>query len=139
MDVNIATDVKGTNVSVAPTNVELEDATRPQVQPVPQGGETDTVKLNDQTLHGRTPKEEANGRMTQNELEDAVREIQQRFQAMGSNFKFGLYSDLETKSIVAQLRDKKTDEVIKQFPAEEVLKLRAKLQDLVGLLFDEKV
>ena len=141
MDVNIANDVKGANVSVVPTNVELEDANRPQVQPVPQGGATDTVKLNDQTLHGRTPKEEVKGqgKLSQKELEDAVREIQQRFQAMGSNFKFGLYSDLETKSIVAQLRDKKTDEIIKQFPAEEVLKLREKLQDLVGLLFDEKV
>jgi flagellar protein FlaG len=141
MDVNIANDLKGINVAVVTTNVEQEDAARPQVPPVPQGGETDTVKLNDQTLHGRTSKDEAKNqdKLTQKELEEAVREIQQRFQAMGSNFKFGLYNNLETKSIVAQLRDKKTNEVIKQFPAEEVLKLREKLQDLIGLLFDEKV
>lgn len=141
MDVNIATDMKGTNVSVVPTNVEIEDATKPPVQPVPQSSESDTVKLNNQTLHGKSTKEESSNqaKASLKELEDAVKEIQQRFQSMGSNFKFGLYTHRETNSIVAQLRDKKTDEIVKQFPAEEVLKLREKLQDLVGLLFDEKV
>jgi len=141
MDVNIATDMKGVNVSVVPTNVELEDAVKPPVQPVPVSSESDTVKLNNQTLHGKSTKEESSSqvKLSQKELEDAVKEIQQRFASMGSNFKFGLYKDRETESIVAQLRDKKTDEIVKQFPPEEVLNLREKLQDLIGLLFDEKV
>jgi flagellar protein FlaG len=141
MDVNIATDMKGVNVSVVPTNVELEDAVKPPVQPVPVSSESDTVKLNNQTLHGKSTKEESSSqvKLSQKELEDAVKEIQQRFASMGSNFKFGLYRDRETESIVAQLRDKKTDEIVKQFPPEEVLNLREKLQDLIGLLFDEKV
>ncbi|MBU4263863.1 MAG: flagellar protein FlaG [Proteobacteria bacterium] len=141
MDVNIATDVKGANVSVLPTNVELEDAAKPPVQPVPASSENDTVKLNNQTRQDKSAKEDASsqGKLSQKELEDAVKEIHQRFQSMGSNFKFGLYEHQETKSIVAQLRDKKTDEVVKQFPSEEVLKLREKLQDLIGMLFDEKV
>jgi flagellar protein FlaG len=141
MDVNIATDMKGVNVSVVPTNVELEDAVKPPVQPVPVSSESDTVKLNNQNLHGKSTKEESSSqvKLSQKELEDAVKEIQQRFASMGSNFKFGLYRDRETESIVAQLRDKKTDEIVKQFPPEEVLNLREKLQDLIGLLFDEKV
>ncbi|MFZ6028198.1 MAG: flagellar protein FlaG [Chloroflexota bacterium] len=142
MDVNIATDMKGVNVSVVPTSVELEDAVRPPVQPVPQGSGSDTVKLNNQARQGRSAKEDADsqGKLSQKELEDAVEEIQQRFQSMGSSFKFGLYRhDGDAGNIVAQLRDKKTGEVVKQFPPEEVLKLREKLQDLIGLLFDEKV
>ncbi|MCK9294041.1 MAG: flagellar protein FlaG [Desulfobulbaceae bacterium] len=141
MDVNIATDMKGANVSVVPTNVEREDAVKPPVQPVPQSSESDTVKLNNQTRQGKSAQEDAGGqgKLSQKELQDAVEEIQQRFQSMGSSFKFGLYKNRETDSIVAQLRDKKTDEIIKQFPSDEVLKLREKLQDLVGLLFDEKV
>lgn len=142
MDVNIATDMKGVNVSVVPTNVEREDAVKPPVQPVPASSESDTVKLNNQTRQGgKSAKEDASsqGILSQKDLQEAVAEIQQRFQSMGSNFKFGLYTHQETHSIVAQLRDKKTDEVVKQFPSEEVLKLREKLQDLVGLLFDEKV
>ena len=141
MDVNISRDMKGANVSAVPTNVEREDAVKPPVQPVPQSSESDTVKLNNQTRQGKSAQEDARsqGKLSQKELEDAVAEIQQRFQSMGSSFKFGLYKNRETDSIVAQLRDKKTDEIIKQFPSDEVLKLREKLQDLVGLLFDEKV
>ncbi|MBU0909806.1 MAG: flagellar protein FlaG [Proteobacteria bacterium] len=141
MDVNIATDMKGVNVLVVPTNVEREDAVKPPVQPVPASSESDTVKLNNQTRQDKSAKEDltSQGKLSQKELEDAVKEIHQRFQSMGSSFKFGLYEHQETHSIVAQLRDKKTDEVVKQFPSDEVLKLREKLQDLVGLLFDEKV
>ena len=58
---------------------------------------------------------------------------------MGSSFRFGLHEDRETEVIVGQLRDKSTGEIVRQFPSEEVLKLREKLQDLVGLIFDEKV
>lgn len=126
--------------------IEMEDAQKPPVQPVPASGEGDTVKLNDQALHGKGKKgekgekgEKGDGKISQEELEDAVEEIQGRFDAMGSSFNFGLHEHLESKSIVAQLRDRNTGEILKQFPSEEVLKLRAKLKDLVGLLFDEKV
>jgi flagellar protein FlaG len=139
MDVNVTTDVKVYGVPVAST-VAMEDATKPPVQPVPESSEGATVKLNDQALHGKAGKEEKERKdLSREDLEEAVKEIGKRLETIGSTFRFGLYKDLETKSIVGQLRDKMTGEVIKQFPAEEVLKLREKLQDLVGLLFDEKV
>lgn len=139
MDVNVTTDVKMYGVPAVST-VAIEDATKPQVQPVPEGSEGATVKLNDQALHGKANKEEKSQKeLSKENLEEAAKEIGNRLETIGSAFRFGLFRLVETKAIVAQLRDKKTDEVIKQFPAEEVLKLREKLQDLVGLLFDEKV
>ncbi|MBI5559003.1 MAG: flagellar protein FlaG [Deltaproteobacteria bacterium] len=140
MDVNVTTDVK---VYGAPpvSAVELEDAQKPSVPPVQEGSEAVTVKLNDRALHGKGEKEEQQkkGELTKEDIEEAVKDIDKRLASMGSAFRFGYFSHLETKSIVGQLRDKKTDKVIKQFPSEEVLKLREKLQDLIGLLFDEKV
>ena len=137
MDVNVTTDVKGYGVPGIPA-VEFEDGQKPAVQPVPENSEGTTVKLNDQALHSKDAGKEQEG-LSREDIQEAVEEIQGRFEAMGSSFRFGLHEHLETKSIVGQLRDKKTGEVIKQFPSEEVLKLREKLQDLVGLLFDEKV
>ena len=137
MDVNVATDVKGYGVPAVPV-VEMEDAQKPAIQPVPESSEGTDVKMNDQALHGKTSRE-TEGKISRSDIEEAVDEIQQRFETMGSSFRFGLHEHLKTKSIVGQLRDKSTGEVIKQFPSEEVLKLREKLQDLVGLLFDEKV
>lgn len=142
MEVTVNTEMRGYVAPAVPT-VELEDANKPQVQPVPASSEGVTVKLNDQALHGKGAKEakgeKEKSKLSQEELEDAVDEIQKRFDSMGSSFRFGLYEHLETKSIVAQLRNKQTGEVVKQFPSEEILKLRTKLKELVGFIFDEKV
>ncbi len=140
MDVNTTTDVK-TYGSPVVSNVEMEDVQKPSVQPVPQNTEGTSAKLNDQALHGKKAgkEERQDGELTREDIEEAVEEIQGRFEAMGSSFRFGLHEHLETKSIVGQLRDKSTGEVVRQFPSEEVLKLREKLQDLIGLLFDEKI
>lgn len=141
MDVNVTTDVKGYGVPAVST-VEIEDAQKPSVQPVPKSSEGTTLNLNEQALHGKKATKEEQGKkeeLSREDIEEAVEEIQGRFETMGSSFKFGLYEHLETESIVGQLRDKSTGEVVRQFPAEEVLQLRAKLQDLIGLIFDEKV
>ncbi len=137
MDVNVTTDVKGYGVPVVPA-VEFEDAQKPAVQPVPESSEGISVRLDDQALHKKDGKEKQ-GEVTRENIKEAAKEIQDRFETMGSSFRFGLHEHLKTKSIVGQLKDKETGEVIKQFPSEEVLKLREKLQDLIGLLFDEKV
>ncbi|MCB2184686.1 MAG: flagellar protein FlaG [Desulfobulbaceae bacterium] len=138
MDVNVTTDVKGYGVPAAPA-VELEDAQKPAVQPVQESSDGSTVELNDQALHGKGKKEKESKKFTQEDIEEAVEEIQGKLETMGSSFKFGLYEHLETESIVGQIRDKETGEVVKQFPSEEILELREKLQDLIGLLFDKKV
>ena len=84
-------------------------------------------------------EQEKKGELSREDIEEAIEEIQGRFEAMGSSFKFGLHEDREAEIIVGQLRDKSTGEVVRQFPSEEVLQLREKFQDLVGLIFDEKV
>jgi len=143
MDVNTTTDVKTYGSPVVST-VEMEDVQKPSVQPVPENTGGTSAKLNDQVLHGKGAQvgkegKEEKGELSREDIEEAVEEIQKRFEAMGSSFRFGLHEHLETRSIVGQLRDKSTGEVVKQFPSEEVLKLREKLQDLIGLLFDEKI
>ena len=140
MDVNIATEMKGAQQSVVTTTMEHEQADRPVIQPVPESSEAITVDLNDQALHGRnSEKEQRNGELSREEIEEAVKEIQERFETMGSHFKFGLYRHQESSSIVARLQDRQSGDLIKQFPSDEVLELREKLEDLIGILFDKKV
>ena len=40
--------------------------------------------------------------------------------------------------VIVQITDNKSGELIRQFPSEDALALRAKLQELTGLLFDDK-
>ena len=49
-----------------------------------------------------------------------------------------LIVDAETESIVARITEKKTGEVVRQIPSEDLLELKSKLEDLVGMLFDQK-
>ncbi|MCD6389241.1 MAG: flagellar protein FlaG [Desulfobulbaceae bacterium] len=140
MDVNIATEMKGAQQTVVTTTMEPEQADKPVIQPVPESSDAVTVDLNDQALHGRNArKEQQEENVSEEEIEEAVKEIQDRFETMGSHFKFGLYRHQEASTIVARLQDQESGDLIKQFPSEEVLELREKLEDLIGILFDKKV
>lgn len=44
----------------------------------------------------------------------------------------------KAKRVSIKVKDKKTDEIIKEIPAEETLKLIEKMQELSGIILDEK-
>ena len=151
---NVNTDAKGYVVPV-PSTVELEDVNKPPVQPVPEDGETDTVDLDDKALHGKKQdggnkekgdREEVEDLENDNkqdvfsreELEEAVEEIQKHFQAIASTFTINLYLHGHSE-YRAELKDMKTNEVIKQISAGEIIRLRKKILDMTGLLFDKEV
>ena len=151
---NVNTDAKGYVVPLAST-VELEDVHKPPVQPVPEDGEADTVDLDDKALHGKKKdggsKEKSDQKesedledfnkqdvFSQEELEEAVGEIQKHFQAMASTFTINLYMHGHSE-YRAELKDMKTNEVIKQISAGEIIRLRQKILDMTGLLFDKEI
>jgi flagellar protein FlaG len=41
--------------------------------------------------------------------------------------------------VVVEIKNRETDEVIKQIPSEEILELRVKMEELTGMLLDEKI
>jgi|GEM_PF-1545417 len=139
MDVNVSADVKGygnlANQTSVPV-VEQEDRAKPQIQPVKAETESGRVNLNDQALHGRGKEQQAK-KMSREDIEKLMEVVQQRLDAIGGNLALGLKEYKETNDIVVQVKDKTSDKLVKQFPSEELLKLQAKLNDLIGLLLDE--
>jgi uncharacterized FlaG/YvyC family protein len=150
---NVNPDAKG-YVAPVVSNVELEDIHKPPVQPVPEDGESDNVKLDEKALHGRKsgggeqgksaneedleeeiPQDEA---LTHEQLQKIVQEIKHHFQKIGSNFTFHLHADPQGDKI-AELRNSSTNQVIKHISLQEVLRLHEKLQDMTGLLFDKEI
>ena len=152
MDVNVNAEVRGSAMPQAPVAqaIAKEDRLKPQVAPVAAGSDSVNVSLdarslnNVQAKNGEAGKEggEAKGEgsttLTKEQIESAVSEIKQRLEAIGSNLTMGLHEDLPTQTIVVQVRDRSSDKVIRQFPQEDVLQLKTKLNDLVGLLLDKK-
>ncbi|MEW6426636.1 MAG: flagellar protein FlaG [Thermodesulfobacteriota bacterium] len=138
VDVSMNTEMKVYGAPVVPTTT-AEDRVKPQVAPVKESSDGENARLDDRALHGRN-QQGAGGKKTLNR-EDAARlvqEIQQRLDSIGGNLQLGINQDKKSESIVVKVTERKTGTVIRQVPSEELLQLKQKLEDLVGLLFDQK-
>jgi len=134
MDVNLNTEVKVYGAPTVPV-VEQEDKVKPQVAPVKADAESSKANLNEQALHGK--KGGSGVALSKDEVEKLMAQVQSRLDTIGGNLKLGLNEYKPTKDIVVQVKDRRNDKLIRQFPSEELLKLKAKLEDLAGILFDE--
>jgi len=139
MDINANTEVKGYGLPVGPSPMEKDDHAKPRVTPVREGAEAAASAMNERALHGAGEEKVAAAALrTRKEIEKAMEEVQKRLDAIGGNLRMGLEEYKETQEIVVEIRDKRNNEVVRQFPSEDLLKLRAKLDDVMGLLFDQK-
>lgn len=71
------------------------------------------------------------------EVEAAVEEMNAFVQSMQRNLSFSIDEQLGEKII--SVKDVESEEVIRQIPSEELVVLRKKMDDVVGILFDTKV
>ena len=135
MDVNLNTEVKVYGAPTVPV-VEQEDKVKPQIAPVKADTEPTKTNLNEQALHDKK-KGVAGTPLSRDEIEKLMAQVQSRLDTIGGNLRLGLNEYKPTKDIVVQIKDRRNDKLIRQFPSEDLLKLKAKLEDLAGLLFDE--
>ncbi len=70
-------------------------------------------------------------------LKEMVGAIQEELEKLNVRLVFNV--DKKTGEIVVKIVDPKTNEVIRQIPPEELLRVREKLDELVGILFEARV
>ncbi len=71
------------------------------------------------------------------DVASAVAQMQQVVEAAsGRNLHFQVFEG--TEDVFVEIRDAHTEEVIKQIPAQDVLEMRARISEVVGLLFDNQ-
>lgn len=111
------------DMNVTGAAADLVQAAIP-VQPV--------VRLADEGEPAAVP---AKGETTKPEqVEAAVAQIQQFTQALTQNLKFSI--DEDTGKTVVKIVDVQTQEVIRQIPSEEAIKIAGALGKIQGLLFN---
>ena len=139
MDVNFNVETKGFGAPAVPA-VMIENRERSRITPVQENSGTESGALGQKELHGnsRGSSPEKETQLSEEKIAERVEEIQNRLDAMGSSLVFGLHMHEKSESIVIQLTDGTSGELVRQFPPEELLELQAKLDDLIGLLFDKK-
>jgi len=70
-------------------------------------------------------------------LEKGIGEINQNIRIF--NIKLSFYVDEPTGRTVIKVSDSETDEVIREIPPIEFLKIAAKLNEIIGVIIDQKV
>jgi len=119
------TDVKaGPEAPSAPPQVSQSDRSE-----VPKGV---GPAVEQQLVRTREAREE--GELTQEKLQEAIERLNAESQLRFTRLNFRIEGD--DRRIVVQVYDKNTDELIRQIPAEETLKLAERLKEGVGSLID---
>ncbi len=75
--------------------------------------------------------------LTPQEARDVVLTVQKELAKLNVRLVFNV--DEETKEVVVKVVDPETNEVIRQIPPEELLEIRKRLDEIMGILFDVRV
>lgn len=92
-----------------------------------------TVKK-DMPVQG-SQQEQIDSREAMEELKDALNDQMNELQ---TKIGFAISEEFDDE-VVVEIRNKDTDELIKQIPPDDALKIRDKMAKLTGLLFDKSV
>ncbi len=110
---------------------DIKKKSEPSVKPIEES------QLEGLKTSGEDDKEHLEkGKLNEEELDKLAHETKDFFEGLDKGIKFSISKD--TGDIVVQVINRKTDEIIRQIPPEELLKLRAKLKEICGMLFDKK-
>lgn len=83
------------------------------------------------------PASEVSEGVMRNRVEQAVQDINAKIAtSRQAHIKFSIDSDLG--SVIVQVVDTKTDEVIRQIPPEEVVALQKRMTEMRGILFNKE-
>jgi flagellar protein FlaG len=85
--------------------------------------------------------EETEKTLSPEKIKELVKETTDSLNEMSSLLKYGIrfaYDDQASEMLVNVI-EKDTNRVIRQIPSKEILAMRAKMAELVGLLVDQKV
>jgi len=102
---------------------------------------SENIKSNNNKTNKQTKPLQEKKEYNQQELEDEVRESVKDVNEIVDQVKEGLSFQIheDTEELMVQVIDVNTDEVIKELPPEEMLDLKARIHEMVGILIDEKV
>jgi flagellar protein FlaG len=83
---------------------------------------------------------EANQEMSlsADETKQITEDLNDYMSDLQTNLRFSMYEKLDHQ-VVVEIKNRQTDELIKQIPSEEILELRVKMEELTGMLLDEKI
>ncbi len=96
---------------------------------------TKSTKKEEQKLQS-PPEEETDSAVSQNEIDAAIVALEDLNRHFETHLNFS--KDESTGDTVVKIINSETDEVVRQIPSEEILRIASKMQDVIGVLFDKE-
>ena len=127
-----STKVAETNTTSA-TQTETADVSVTSAQ-LAQETMAINTKETSSSANGDTNENSANPEAQQSKIKKAIEEINKK--AKNSEAVFGVHED--TNRVTIKIVDKKTKEIIKEFPPDKTLDMIARVWEMAGLMVDEK-
>jgi flagellar protein FlaG len=87
--------------------------------------------------NGNTNKPQEDVEKTKKSVHEAVEYFEKYARENQFDLKFSI--DSKSNDVVVQLFEKGTGKLIRQIPSEEVLKIRQRISDLLGAIYDKKM
>lgn len=122
--------------------MRIEDMSSERVQDAAFRPVTRSVGENPPQRSGDTKKDAAGDTaqarpMTDAELADTVDNLNEAMEALDKGLRFDVHE--ATERIMVRVVHRKSDEVLREIPPEEVLDMMARIQEMVGVLIDERI
>ena len=97
---------------------------------------TKTGKVEDSS-RAEIPEKKTNKDISPKVLEELVKELEKKFSMLNTQLKISI--DKDTDMVIVKVIDKETKKIIRQIPPEYVLKIAKYLDEITGLLYNNKV
>ncbi len=109
--------------------------------PLPAAGQlkNDTVENNRQTrqMNGKKTEEQKTV-LSPKEAKDLTLEMNEIMDDLQTSLGFSIREGLN-RQVVVEIKNRETNELIKQIPSEELLEIRQKMVEFTGLIFNQSV
>ncbi len=83
-------------------------------------------------------KEQKEDSLSAEAVKDLTEELNEYMDDLQTNIGFSMRDD-PNRTLVVEIKNRETGDVIKQIPSEEMLQLKEKMEELTGLIFDKSV
>ncbi len=133
--------INNINSEVATMESPPIDAHMPQALPSDAESVVKTEKIKELQTKEMAKAERAAQQeqaLSSQETEEITIDLNEYMSELQTDLRFSMYEKLNHQ-VVVEIKNRKTDELIKQIPSEALLELRVKMEELTGLLLDEKI
>ncbi len=121
------------NISNVSTTTQPTEVVPPTIIQDGSNVSTETFK----PVDVKAKEEQGESKLSLEELEVVTEELNEYMDDLQTNLGFSIHKKLNHQ-VVVEIKNRDTDELIKQIPSEELLGIKEKMEELTGILFDDQ-